>query len=51
MSIEGSLKILLGLETAGSKKPDQMMFGEGAGKMVGLGQWSRREEVKAGAGQ
>lgn len=49
MSIEGSLKILSGLETPGSKKPDEMILAEGAGKMGGLGQWARGKEVKAGA--
>lgn len=48
MNTEESLKTLLGLGIPGNKKHDHLMFGEGAGEMVGLGQWSRREEVKAG---
>ena len=28
-----------------------MNLGEGAGKVVGLGQWSRREEGKEGRGR
>lgn len=45
------LKVLLGLGMPGSRSLGQVNFGEGAGTVVGLGQWSRREEGKEGQGR
>lgn len=49
--IEGPLKALSGLGIPGGRSLGQGNFGEGAGTVVGLGQWSRREEGKEGQGR